>query len=295
VAVPPLIVVGAGAAGTAIARAAKAAGWPLAALVCRSAARARERAALAGGGQALDLPGLLAAGSAVPALLLLGVPDRAIAPVAAQLAGRDWPAGSLALHLSGSVEVEALAPLRARGLAIGAVHPLKSFVDPARDAASMAGTLAALEGDAPALQAAGELARALGWKPFRLAPGSRAAWHAAAAHACNHLVALLDQSLDLMERAGLARDEARAALLPLLRGTLENLADLPPAQALTGPVARGDADVVRAHLAALATAAPDVRAAYRALAQRALRLAQARGLSQQAVAALRDALREPRA
>lgn len=294
-AVPPLIVVGAGAAGTAIARAARAAGLPLAALACRSVDRARERAALAGGGQALDLAGLLAAGSAGPALLLLGVPDRAIAEVAARLAGRPWPAGCVALHLSGSVAVEALAPLRARGVALGAVHPLKSFVDPVRDAASMAGTVAALEGEPAALAAAGELARALGWRTFRLAPGSRAAWHAAAAHACNHLVALLDQSLDLMERAGLPRDEARAALLPLLRGTLDNLAELPPERALTGPVARGDADVVRAHLAALAAAAPDVQAAYRALAVRALRLAAARGLPPAALAELRAALPEPRA
>jgi len=287
---PPLLVVGAGAAGTAIARAAQAAGLPVEALACRTLARARERVALAGAGRPLDLEGLLAQGAPGPALLLLGVPDRAIAPVAARLAGRAWAPGSVALHLSGSVEVQALDPLRARGVALGACHPLKSFVDPRRDAASMAGTVAALEGDPAALQAAGALAQALGWRPFTLAPGARAAWHAGAAHAANHLVALLDQSLDLLERAGLARDAGRAALLPLLRGTLDNLAAHAPAEALTGPVARGDAEVLRRHVAALRDAAPDVRAAYGALATRALALARQRGLPPAVLAELRAAL-----
>ena len=289
---PPLIIVGAGAAGTAIGRAARAAGWPVEAVVSRSGPRATERAALVGGGEALDLPGLLARGASGPVLLLVSVPDRALAAVAVSLAGRDWPSGSLALHVSGSVEVAALAPLRARGLAVGGCHPLWSFVDPVRDAAGMAGTVAALEGDAPALAAAEALCAALGWRPFRLAPGARAAWHAAAAHACNHLVALLDQSLDLMERAGLSRDAARAALLPLQRGTLEHLASHPPAHALTGPIARGDTEVVAGHLRALAGASPDVRAAYYALAERAVRLAEQRGLPAAAVAELRARLAE---
>jgi len=290
--VPPLIVVGAGAAGTAVGRAARAAGLAVDAVVCRDAARAAERAALVGGGAPLAFEGLLARGAAAPVLLLLSVPDRAIGPVAAALAGRPWPAGSLALHLSGSVEVEALSPLRARGLAVGGCHPLKSFVDPVRDAASMAGSVAALEGDAPALAAAEALCAALRWQSFRLLPGSRAAWHAAAAHAANHLVALLDQALDLMQRAGLSRDAARAALLPLLRGTLDNLTGHAPAQALTGPVARGDVDVVRRHLRALAGEAADAQAAYRALAARAVSLAQARGLPAPAAAELRALLAE---
>jgi len=291
---PPLIVVGAGAAGTAVARAARAAGWPLEAIVCRTPARARERAALAGGGTPLGFGELLARGAAGPSLLLITVPDRAIPEAAAALAGRAWPPGSIALHLSGSVDVEALAALRARGLAVGGCHPLKSFVDPARDAAGMAGTVAAVEGDAPALAVAESLATTLGWRAFRLAPGARAAWHAAASHACNHLVALLDQALDLMVRAGLTRDEAQAALLPLQRGTLDNLDRLPPAQALTGPVARGDVEVVRGHLAALAAAPPDVRAAYRALAGRALELARARGLPAATADELRALLDEDR-
>jgi predicted short-subunit dehydrogenase-like oxidoreductase (DUF2520 family) len=88
------------------------------------------------------------------------------------------------------------------------------------------------------------------------------------------------------------RDAARAALLPLQRGTLDNLAAHPPAQALTGPVARGDSEVVARHLRALAATPPDVRAAYRALAERALHLAEGRGLPAAAAAELRARLAE---
>ncbi|HTE06266.1 MAG TPA: DUF2520 domain-containing protein, partial [Planctomycetota bacterium] len=210
------------------------------------------------------------------------------------LAGRPWPAGSVALHLSGSVEVSALAPLAHAGLATGGLHPLRSFVDPEHDARSMAGVVAALEGEPAALALAEQLAARLGMIAFRLAPGARPAWHAAASHACNHLVALLDQALDLMEHAGLARDAARAALLPLMAGTLENLARHAPAEALTGPIVRGDVPAVERHLHALAGAAPDVREAYLALARRALALAVAgRGLDERAAAALRESLGAP--
>src|SRR5690606_25612623 len=147
---------------------------------------------------------------------------------AADLARGRWPPGSVALHLSGAEDVETLAPLRAAGLAIGGLHPLRAFVDDEPGPRLLEGVVVALEGDPPALRLAEELARATGAVPLRLPPGSRAAWHAAAAHASNHLVALLDQALDLMEVAGLPRDRARTALLPLMQGALAHCAGRTP-------------------------------------------------------------------
>ncbi len=293
---PRLCIAGAGAAGTALARALGQSGWPLGEMACRTETRAQERCALIGGGTPVTLEHLAAAGSAshatdAPVLLILGVPDRLIARTATDLARRSWPADSAALHLSGSVEIEALAPLRAAGLAVGGLHPLHSFVHPEQDSRSLAGSVAALEGDAAALALGELIAERLGMRAFRLAPGARPAWHAAASHACNHLVALLDQALDLMQSAGLPRDEARAALLPLMSGTLDHLERHAPAQALTGPIVRGDASVVERHLRALSGVAPDIGAAYVALALRALHLATSeRGLDPHAAAALRAAL-----
>ena len=299
---PRLFVAGAGAVGGALAAALQRRGWPLVELASRSAGRARERLAkieaglpATGGAQALDFAAMCEPGrpsGSGPALLLVSVPDRALPEAAAALARRAWPAGSVALHTSGAVEVAVLAPLRAAGLAIGGLHPLQSFVDLERDVAGLPRAILAVEGDAAALALAERIARELGARAFRLAPGARPAWHAAASHACNHLVALTDQAIELLAAAGLDREAARAALLPLQRGTLDNLAAHAPAEALTGPIVRGELDVVRGHLAALAGASPDAAAAYRALGRRAVALARERGLPADVASALLDALQD---
>ena len=291
-----LTVAGAGAAGSALAAALARAGWPLAEIACRSAARAEQRCAAIGGGRPCSLDAL-AEPSATPLqgarLLLIAVPDRVVGAIAGTLAARPWPPGSVALHLSGSVEVQALAPLAAAGLSIGGLHPLRSFVDLSRDVAGLPGTVMAIEGESAALACAERVATDLQGHPFRLDPGMRPAWHAAATHAANHLVALLDQSLDLAETAGLPRDRARAALVGLQRSTLENLSAHPPGAALTGPIVRGDVPVVARHLAALAQAPPDLQDAYRALAVRAVQLAnEERDLPDDVARALLDRLRE---
>lgn len=294
---PRLYVAGAGAAASALALALARTDWPLGEIATRSAERSESRCTLLGGGEPVTMDELTRAdrpGPAEPVLLLIGVPDRHIGRLAKRLARRSWAAGSVALHLSGSVEVSELKPLSKAGLSIGSLHPLKSFVDPERDVASMGGTVFALEGDGPALTLAEAIAERLGARPFLLEPGTRAAWHAAATHACNHFVALVDQALDLMETAGLDRGNARAALLPLLEGTLTNLHDFAPADALTGPIVRGDLPAVQRHLQALANAPDDVGAAYRALARRLVRLARSdRDLDPETAAALLDELAEP--
>lgn len=292
---PLLHVLGAGAAGTGLARRLAQSGWPVGAVVCRSNERAAVRCALIGAGVPAcfdDWPKTSESPSE-PVVLLIAVPDRAIGDVAQRLAAYSWPAESLALHLSGSVEIAALAPLAGIGLATGGLHPLKSFVDPERDAASLPGTVFALEGAPAALTIAEQMVAACQGTSFALSPGKRPAWHAAAAHGANHLVALVDQCLDLAEHAGLPRDQARAALLPLLQGTLANLSRHPPSRALTGPVARGDTIAVQKHLQALTDLPADVPAAYRALGLRALGLAAESGrLTGDSEQTLRDLLRD---
>ena len=284
-------IAGAGAAGTAVGRAARLAGHLIGLVACRTTSRATARCELIGGGSPTTLDALCGDPDGEASLLIVSVPDRAIAETAAALASRPWPPGSVALHLSGSAPVEDLAPLRTAGFDLGSLHPLKSFVDSEGQGGTQGGTLGgtgadtpsaapplsgivcALEGDAQALSLAQQLAADCHARPFVLKPGGRDAWHAGAAHAANHLVALVDQALDLFERAGLDRETGRAALLPLLWGTVDNLAKHPPGRALTGPVVRGDADVVARHMEALSGVSPDVKSAYRALAARALDLA----------------------
>jgi predicted short-subunit dehydrogenase-like oxidoreductase (DUF2520 family) len=120
-------------------------------------------------------------------------------------------------------------------------------------------------------------------------PGGKALYHAAAVFASNYAVALLAVAGRLMERAGVGEADAQAALAGLARGAVENVAGHGPAAALTGPVARGDADTVERHLARLS--GPE-RHLYCLLGREALKLARARGLSGEAVSRLEALLGE---
>ena len=221
------------------------------------------------------------------ALVLIAVPDDAIGGVAADLAGgQAVDARQVVLHLYGLLDRHALRALAATGAALGSFHPLQSIADPSTARARLRGAFAGLEGDDRALDAGERLAGALGMHPVRLAPGAKAAYHAGAVIASNYLVVLASVAEGLAREAGVPPAEARALYLPLMQGTVANLA-LGPAAALTGPVRRGDAATVRRHLAALA---PGDRAVYRALGLVALGLAREAGLGEAPAAAVERAL-----
>jgi predicted short-subunit dehydrogenase-like oxidoreductase (DUF2520 family) len=180
-------------------------------------------------------------------LVLLCVPDRAIAVVATEIAPGPWIA-----HVSGGTPLSALDPHERRfGL-----HPLQTFTR-ARGAEQLDGAFAAVSADEPEALAAGfELARTLGLQPFGLDDSFRALYHAGAAVASNFLVTLFKTAAELVEAAGAPPE----ALIPLMRRTIENGFEL------TGPIERGDWETVEAHLAAIRESHADLEPMYRALA-----------------------------
>ena len=183
-----------------------------------------------------------------PELVLLCVPDRAIADVAASVELGPWVA-----HVSGATPLAALEPHRRRfGL-----HPLQTFTRD-RGAEQLDGAYAAVTAETPeAAEVGGWLAHTLGLEPFRLADDRRAAYHAGAAIASNYLVTLRRAAGSLLEAAGAPPE----ALDPLMRRTIENGFEL------TGPIARGDWATVDAHLAAIRTERPELEPMYVALAE----------------------------
>jgi predicted short-subunit dehydrogenase-like oxidoreductase (DUF2520 family) len=195
-------------------------------------------------------------------LVLVATPDAAIADAGLALAPGLRP-GAVVVHLSGACPVEELDELRAErpDVEIGALHPLQSLPSVELGLARLPGSWCAVAGP-PAVE---RLALTLGLRPFRVEAGQRAQYHAAATIASNHLVALLAQAVRVAEVAGVPPE----ALLPLVRASVDNVDALGTAGALTGPVARGDADTVARHLDSLA---PDEQVAYRTLAAEALRL-----------------------
>lgn len=204
------------------------------------------------------LPSLASAGQD---LLLIAVPDGALAAVAARLAARRQAA--VALHTSGSQDAAVLAPLRRAGTATGALHPLKAFPRalPAPDQAR--GVFFALDGDAAALRLARRLVTAWGGIDGEVPAAARPLYHFAATLAAGGVATLLATAAQLAARAGLPPAVERG-YLELARGTVEAAMATPPgaastagAAALTGPVARGDLATFQRHVRALRAAAPE--------------------------------------
>ncbi len=189
-------------------------------------------------------------------LVVIATPDAAIAEVAAAV--RPSPTTVVA-HLAGSLGIGVLGGHPRRG----ALHPLVALPDGPTGARRLrSGAWFAVAGD-PLVES---IAVELGGTPFEIADEHRAGYHAAAVIASNHLVALLGQA----QRVGDASGVPFEALLDLVRATVDNVAELGPAAALTGPAARGDDDTIERHLAALDE---DERALYAAMVAEARRLA----------------------
>lgn len=221
-------------------------------------------------------------------IVVLTVRDDVIGATAATLAPRLRPEQVL-LHTSGLADAAALGVLPA-GVEGGSMHPLQTFVDPAAGAERFRGAFVAVEGSPAAQRAATRVAQALGARVVALRPGAKGAYHAAAVVASNYLVVLTSLAARLCEHAGLDEPTAIAMLAPLQRGALANLAERGLPHALTGPIARGDAATVRAHLNALEPFEPSARQAYARLGELACELATAQGTSAERLAELRALL-----
>lgn len=220
---------------------------------------------------------------------ILAVPDGKVARLAEGLAA-DAAAGEqrVVLHLAGSLGLEALTPLAQAGYATAAMHPLQVLsgwrIPP--------GTTFAVEADAAARPLVTRLVADLHGVEIELPAGARVAYHAAAVIAANLGMTLLAEAVDLLEQRGIDRGEALQGLSGLVRGGLEASLDSGLPAALTGPVTRGDASTVAAHLEALA-ADPDLQAAYRAVSWLALRQARKDGRPATGEEAVAELLEEP--
>lgn len=194
-------------------------------------------------------------------LVLLTVPDDALAGVVADLPVRP---GQLVAHTSGRHGLAVLDPVRAAGALPLALHPVLPFSGTAADLPRLAGASVGVTCDDALRPLAAALVAAVGGAVEWVAEERRALWHAALAHAANHLTTVVNSSADLLRAAGAQRPDR--VLAPLLRAALDGSLGRGDA-ALTGPVARGDAGTVRSHLQVLAAVAPEVLPAYVAMAR----------------------------
>ena len=267
---PKVSIIGSGRLGTALAVALAGRGYSIRSVVARRVQKARQAASL------LDAEVQVLAAKQLHSLrpadvFLITVPDDQIAGVAGEMSSLSFTA--TALHTSGALSAEVLAPLRATGWRIGSVHPLMSVSDAREGDAALRGGYWSVEGDKAALRVAKTIVSDLGGKSFSIRSEDKPLYHAAAVMAAGNVVALFDVALEMLVQCGLTRKTARSVLLPLIASTVHNLETKDPAQALTGTFARGDVETVKRHLAALKnTNLADALELYRLLGKRSLRL-----------------------
>jgi len=231
-------------------------------------------------------------------LVLLAIPDDVLAgTVRGLVATGSLRAGQIVVHTSGAHGVDVLEPAADAGVLPLALHPVMTFSGRAEDLQRMVACsfgVTAAEHDEAAWHVAEALVVEMGGEPVRVPQAARPLYHAALAYAANNLITLVTEGADLLRSAGVGAGlgQPERLLAPLLSAALDN-ALRHGDRGLTGPVARGDAGTVRAHLRALAETAPAVLPSYRTLAGRTADRAVVAGLlSEGAADEVRAALRE---
>lgn len=212
-------------------------------------------------------------------LVLLALPDDALAGTVRGLAATDsLRQGQIVIHTSGAHGVDVLAPAAEAGALCIALHPAMTFTGREEDIERLATAcigVTAADGDDDAVSVGEALAVEMGAEPVRIPQSARPLYHAALTHGANHLITLVADCADLLRGAGI--ENGQRLLGPLLSAALDN-ALRHGDRALTGPVARGDAGTVRAHLGVLVDEAPEVLPSYTALANRTAARAKASGM-----------------
>jgi predicted short-subunit dehydrogenase-like oxidoreductase (DUF2520 family) len=254
-------VIGVGRAGTPLAAALARAGHPLVGAHAVSASSRQRVEELLPGTPLLTTAEVMAAAD----LVLLTVPDDVLPALVSGLAEIDAVTpGQFLVHASGRHGIGVLEPATREGALPLALHPVMTFTGSRTDVDRLSGCPFGVTAPTVLRPVAEALVVEMGGHPIWVPESARPLYHAALANGANHLVTLVAQTLDLLEGAGI--EEPAALVRPLLSTALENVLSMGD-EALTGPVARGDAATVAAHLDALSRAAPEARAAYIAMAR----------------------------
>jgi predicted short-subunit dehydrogenase-like oxidoreductase (DUF2520 family) len=263
--------VGAGTTGTALAVRLSQKGWPVAGVSSRTLSSAQKLAGLVSNCHVCRTSQELADAAE---LVFITTPDDVIARVCGEV---HWHKGQSILHCSGAHSVDILEPAKKLGAAVGSFHPLQTFADVDQAMANLPGSTFALEAEEPLLSTLKELTHLLDGNWVELRPGDKVLYHTAAVFACNYLVTLVKLAQDLWKDFGVSSNEATRALLPLLRGTLNNIDNIGLPSCLTGPVARGDLGTIERHLSALENKSPSLLSTYKELGLQTIPIALAKG------------------
>jgi predicted short-subunit dehydrogenase-like oxidoreductase (DUF2520 family) len=272
---PVIGIVGAGKVGSTLARLWHSAGFTIAAVYSRG--DAKKMLASKVNSLVVDRADKVVERSD---LVVLSVPDGMIRAVAEEITTVDLSAKAI-VHVSGALGAEQLASLGMRGAMTGSLHPVFPFASVEESLTRLPGSSFAIEAESPTLQSwLRELVAALDGQIIVVPPGKKALYHAALVIASNYTVVLYGTAERLLTQLGGSQEAIRNALQGLIAATLSNLAAYRAAQALTGPLVRGDLATLEAHMNALKQM-PDVAELYRVIAQLSFPLLREREISEE--------------
>ena len=263
--------IGAGTTGTALAVRLSQKGCPVVAVSSRTLSSAQKLAGLVPNCGVCHTAQEVAEAAG---LVFITTPDDVIAQVCSEV---QWHEGQSVVHCSGAHSVDILDPAKKLGAAVGSFHPLQTFADVDQAIENLPGSTFALEAREPLLSTLKELTSLLNGNWVELKPGDKVLYHAAAVFACNYMVTLVKLALDLWQDFGVSQKEATKTLLPLLRGTINNIGNIGLPDCLTGPVARGDSGTIERHLSALEARSPSLLNTYKELGLQTIPIALAKG------------------
>lgn len=280
--------IGAGTVGTALAIRLSDRGYRVVAVSSRSQTSAEKLAQAVIGCRAVNNNQAVAEAAD---FVFITTPDGAIGSVASEV---KWHPEQSVVHCSGADSTETLEPARKLGAQVGAFHPLQTFASVEQAIDNIPGSTFALEAEEPLLTTLKEMATALNGQWIELKASDKVLYHAAAVITCNYLVTLVKLATDLWQTFNVPTYQATKALMPLLRGTLNNIDNVGIPQCLTGPIARGDTGTIQKHLNALEKVAPAVLSTYRELGLQTIPVALGKGrINRQQAAELRAILKQP--
>ncbi|MFC1921618.1 Rossmann-like and DUF2520 domain-containing protein [Chloroflexota bacterium] len=263
--------IGAGTVGTALAIRLNDRGYPVVAASSKSGISAKKLAQKIEDCNAMDDNQAVADAAE---LVFITTPDGVIPQVASEV---KWHKGQSVVHCSGADSTETLEPARKLGAQVGAFHPLQTFASVEQAIQNIPGSTFAAEAEEPLLTTLKEMTTALNGDFIKLNAEDKVLYHAAAVIACNYLVTLVKLATDLWQTFDVPTNQAAKALLPLLRGTINNIENVGIPQCLTGPLARGDTGTIEKHIKAMEKTAPDVLSTYRELGRQTIPVALAKG------------------
>ena len=280
--------IGAGVVGTALAVRLQEKGYPVIAVASRSKSSADKLAEMIEGCHSYESK-QAAVDSAD--IVFVTTPDDEVPEVVSEL---KWRSGQGVIHCSGVDSLDVLQKAKTDGAQVGGFHPLQTFASVRHAIENLPGSTFAAEAEEPLLSTLRNMAHSLEGNFVVLGLGDKALYHAAAVIACNYTITLMKMATDLWKSFGVTTDEATKALLPLLKGTINNIENVGIPDCLTGPIARGDTETVEKQLQALEVWKPEIAGLYKQLGRITTDLSEKQGNAPKpALARMRELFEKP--